>query len=72
MVFLLEEIVVEFVAIAATVVATGLLVAVLIGFALERRPLRAPEPSSNSGSFRQTARTADHPASAQHALVHRS
>ena len=40
MLFLLEEAAVEIVAIAATLVAAGLLVMVLVGFALERRARR--------------------------------
>ena len=40
MLFLLEEAAVEIVAIAATLIAAGLLVMVLVGFALEERARR--------------------------------
>jgi hypothetical protein len=69
---LFGEIVVEAAMIVATIVATTCLLLVLVGFVLQYRAQRMSAPASASASRLQTARAAEGPASAQHALMHRS
>ena len=69
---LFGEIVVEAAMIIATIVATTCLLLVLVGFVLQYRAQRMSALASGSGPRLQTARAAERPASAQHALVHRS
>jgi hypothetical protein len=62
MLFLLEEIAVEATMIIATLVATACLLIILVGFALQRRPLRAPaaagRPTGRSRDARGSERLA--------------
>jgi hypothetical protein len=60
MVFLLEEIVVEASAILATLVATGLLILVLLGFVLEYRARRRSAPAMRLAVHRQAVSGAVH------------
>ena len=59
MVFLLEEIAVETVAIVSTLVAAACLVGVLLGFAREHRAQRAAAPSGGYVSSARDVRNAD-------------
>jgi hypothetical protein len=62
MLFLFEEILVEAGAIIATLVAAGLLIAVLLGFVVERRALRRRATARYTAVRAQDARGAEHSA----------